>query len=431
MQSQTSLLAASNGQLNGHALASELQAQVEKAIAQTPIYDIHTHLYDPAFGDLLLYGIDDLLVYHYLVSEAFRNMTIPYEKFWSLSKTEQADLIWNALFVENSPVSESCRGVLTTLNKLGLDPRQNDLSSLRKWFAQWNALDYTQHCMELANVKTICMTNSPFDDLERPTWEQGFSRHNGFTSALRIDPLLMQWEQTAGQMQGWGYDVSTHMDEKTIAAVRRFLLDWTQKMDALYVMVSLPPSFEYPGNSSTAQLIEKAVLPFCRENNLPFAVMMGVKRAVNPHLQLAGDGVGKSDIVALENMAAQFPDTKFLVTMLSRENQHELCVVARKFRNIHVFGCWWFTNIPHLIDEMTQLRMELLGLSFTPQHSDARVLDQIIYKWDHSKEIIARVLTEKYSDLARAGWTPTQDEIERDVRGLFGGNFEKFLATSF
>jgi hypothetical protein len=31
--------------------------------------------------------------------------------------------------------------------------------------------------------------------------------------------------------------------------------------------------------------------------------------------------------------------------MLSRENQHELCVVARKFRNVHIFGCWWFTNI--------------------------------------------------------------------------------------
>jgi hypothetical protein len=159
--------------------------------------------------------------------------------------------------------------------------------------------------------------------------------------------------------------------------------------------------------------------------------MLGVKRAVNPHLKLAGDGVGKSDIRVLETMAAQFSDTKFLVTMLSRENQHELCVVARKFRNVHIFGCWWFTNIPHIIDEMTRMRLELLGLSVTPQHSDARVLDQIIYKWDHSKQVIGRVLVDKYCDLAATGWQPTREEIERDVRDLFGGAFETFLKARF
>ncbi len=72
-----------------------------------------------------------------------------------------------------------------------------------------------------------------------------------------------------------------------------------------------------------------------------------------------------------------FPDTKFIATVLARENQHELCVLARKFRNLHIFGCWWFLNNPSLIDEMTRMRLELLGLSFTPQHSDARVLDQL------------------------------------------------------
>ncbi|MBT3911732.1 MAG: glucuronate isomerase, partial [Verrucomicrobia bacterium] len=43
------------------------------------VYDIHTHLYDPAFGELLLWGIDDQLVYHYLVAEAFRHFDIGYE----------------------------------------------------------------------------------------------------------------------------------------------------------------------------------------------------------------------------------------------------------------------------------------------------------------------------------------------------------------
>jgi len=156
--------------------------------------------------------------------------------------------------------------------------------------------------------------------------------------------------------------------------------------------------------------------------------MPGVKRGVNPLLQLAGDGLAKCDIAAYERLFASHPDNKFLVTALSRENQHELCVAARKFRNLHVFGCWWFTNIPSVIDEMTRMRLELVGLSVTPQHSDARVMDQIIYKWSHSREVITRVLVDKYEDLAATGWEVSDDELTRDVNDLFGGAFEAFCA---
>jgi hypothetical protein len=79
---------------------------------------------------------------------------------------------------------------------------------------------------------------------------------------------------------------------------------------------------------------------------------------------------------------------------------------------------------------MTRERFELLGLSFIPQHSDARVLDQLIYKWAHSKKIIAGILTEKYMDIISAGWNVTEDEIERDVKRLFADNFNEFVKKS-
>ena len=110
-----------------------LARRVEKIVANTPVFDIHTHLYDPAFKELLLWGIDELLVYHYLVAEAFRYLDMPYEQFWVLPRTRQAELIWNALFVQHSPLSEACRGVLTTLNLLGIDARKRDLSTLRRF----------------------------------------------------------------------------------------------------------------------------------------------------------------------------------------------------------------------------------------------------------------------------------------------------------
>ncbi|HEY2952212.1 MAG TPA: glucuronate isomerase [Verrucomicrobiae bacterium] len=405
---------------------AKLAAQVERIVAATPSSDIHTHLYDPAFGELLLWGIDDLLVYHYLVAEAFRYMEMPYEKFWTLSKTWQAEVIWDKLFIQNSPISEACRGVLTSLHALGLDVKKRDLPALRKWFAKWKVENYVTRCLELAGVKTVCMTNSPFDGLERPVWERGFKRDPRFTAALRIDPLLLAWHETAPVLSSWGYKADATLNDGSISEARRFLADWSKRIQARFMMVSLPPEFDFPANTTCAQMLEQVVLPQCRELGLPLALMMGVKRQVNPQLRMAGDGMGLSNLAALQHLCAGFPQNKFLVTVLARENQHELCVLARKFRNLHVFGCWWFTNVPAIMEEMTRMRLELIGLSVTPQHSDARVLDQLIYKWQHSRRIITQVLAEKYAGLAQTGWVVKPDEIQRDAQNLLGGAFDQF-----
>jgi hypothetical protein len=408
--------------------AAHLARRVRKVVEETPVFDIHTHLYDPAFGELLLWGIDDLLTYHYLIAEAFRWLPMSAEKFWALDKSARAELIWNELFVAHSPISEACRGVITTLHALGFDVRKRDLPLLRRQYAQWNVDEFITRALELARVRQICMTNSPFDPIEHRLWQQPFARDTRFVAALRIDPLLLDWQNTAPILHRWGYEVRADFSGKTFDEVRRFLADWTKKIDARYCMVSLPPEFAFPAETPEARLISEAIMPHGREHGQAFALMIGVRRNANPELQLAGDSVGPADVSAVERLCAAFPQNRFLCTMLARENQHALCVAARKFRNLHVFGCWWFLNNPSLIDEITRMRMELIGLSCTPQHSDCRVLDQLIYKWEHSRRLIADVLADKYADLARAGWEPSESEIRRDVADLFGGAFEQFLA---
>ncbi len=409
-----------------------LRAAITSAVRKTPIHDIHTHIYDPAFGPLLLWGIDELLTYHYLVAESFRGHRPGYDRFWSLARTEQANLIWDQLFLRNSPISESCRGVLTCLHALGIDAARRDLPLIRKHFAQWTPERYVNRVFELSGVERAIMTNNPFDDLERPLWQKGWKRDGRFEAALRIDDILMTWEKAVPRLKEWGYEVSLEPNRRSLDETRRFLGDWIQRMKPVYLAVSLPPSFSFPDPSSgkdtvRSLLIAGAVLPACREHGLPFAMMIGVKKLVNPQLRLAGDSLGRSDVGVVEQMCAHFPDNRFLVTMLSRENQHELCVVARKFRNLHIFGCWWFLNNPSIIEEMTRERLELLGLSVTPQHSDARVLDQLLYKWSHFREILARVLLDKYRDIQKTGWRISADEIQRDVANLLGGSFRAFL----
>lgn len=407
--------------------AANLKKAVNRALRDVPITDIHTHLYDPAFGDLLLWGIDELLTYHYLIAETFRWLDMPYAQFWKMPKREQADLVWKTLFLDRSPYSEACRGVLTALDRLGLDVKKRDLAGYRKWYARQDRAEFIDRVFETAGLKDAVMTNDPFDDKERPFWVGGYAADPRFKPALRIDPILLGWERSCGRLRDWGYDVAPDLGGKTMEEVRRFLRDWAIRTKGLYVGISLPPEFTMPEKSAKARLLEECLLPVFRELNLPFAMMIGVKRQVNPELMPAGDGVGRGRIESVEYLCAQYPKNKFMVTFLARENQHELCVAARKFRNLLPFGCWWFVNNPSLIEEMTRMRFELLGPGVIPQHSDARVLDQVLYKWDHSKRIIGKVLTEKYQDLAATGWALDEKELRRDVAALFGGNFWDFL----
>ncbi len=408
---------------------NELAAVVRKAVETTVITDVHTHLSPPSHGDSLLWGADEILTYHYLVAELFtvapRSLT--YEKFWAMPKTAQADLVWEHLFLKRGALSEAARGAITTFNRLGLDVAKRDLAGIRKWFAEQKIEDYLPKVLELANVDYAVMSNSPYSAGEVGFWQQDLPVPECLKAALRIDSIARAWDSVAPTIAQAGYDVKPEPDEKTFDEVRRFLLDWSGRINPMYFAVSFGPDFAYPDDSLCTQIIDRAIVPAAVETGVPFALMIGARGNVNPNLKSAGCGVAVADVMTLTRLLQKHPEAKFLVTMLSRDNQHELTVLARKFGNLHVFGCWWFCNNPSIIDEMTRQRLEMLGTAFTCQHSDARVLDQLIYKWGHTRKIVADVLVDKYSDLFNAGWRPTEKEIKRDVRAIFGGSFEEFL----
>src|SRR3954468_19128317 len=94
---------------------SSIQKQVEQALAAEPVVDMHTHLYPPTFGTpdpnktgktdpagYMLWGLDELLTYHYLVAEVFRvapafsrgggpvSGGVSHEQFWKMPKAAQA-----------------------------------------------------------------------------------------------------------------------------------------------------------------------------------------------------------------------------------------------------------------------------------------------------------------------------------------------------
>jgi hypothetical protein len=400
-------------------------AAVEQQLDATPFIDIHTHLFMPSLGALGLWGIDQLVTYHYLEAELFRSSPIQAEQYWTLSTQEKADTIWRALFVENTPISEATRGVIAVLKAFGLPTNSSDLREAREFFANQKLEPHIRTVLKLAGISEVVMTNDPLDPDEAPLWQRGAERDPQFHPVLRLDRILNKWSSHWHLLPG----VDENATGQSMASVRKFLADWCKLMRPVYMACSLPDTFQYPEQSIRARLLAEAVLPTCREFGIPMSLMIGVRYLVNPRLRLAGDAVGRADLGALERLLVQFPDNRFLCSVLSRENQHELCVYARKFSNLMPFGCWWFLNNPSIVEEMTRERLEMLGTSFIPQHSDARVLEQVIYKWRNTRRTLAPILADKYLLLSQDGRPVTDDDIRRDVTRLFRTNFEAFTGA--
>jgi len=406
---------------------SDLRQQVEMAMGTMPAIDVHSHLFPPQFGELCLFGIDELLTYHYLIAETFRSTKVTPAHFWQMTKAEQADLIWKTLFVENTPLSEATRGIISILDAFGLDSRSPDLREARAFFSSQNLSEHLDRVLDLAGVSGIVMTNDPFDALEARAWQSGVTPDSRFHASLRLDSLLNNWQNAIHTLASRGFQGDASLSGSTAYEVRRFLDEWIARIKPLYMAVSFPDDFRFPDDDARDKLIREVVLPTARAHNLAFTMMVGVRRGVNPMLRGAGDGLGKADVSSIERMCAENPDVRFLSTFLSRENQHELCIAARKFSNLMPFGCWWFLNTPSIVSEITRERLELLGPSFIPQHSDARVLEQLIYKWRHARSVITESLSESYTSLLKSGRAVTRAEIVRDVERMFSGNFRQWV----
>ena len=407
--------------------AEELRAELEIVVNSTLVMDVHTHLFPPEFNELCLFGIDELLTYHYLTAEMFRSARIAYDQFWAMSKTEQSDLVWKTLFVDNTPTSEAAQGIISVLDAFGLDTRAPDLKEARAFFTSRRLDEHIDHVFDIARVSGVVMTNDLFDETESRVWKAGINSDQRFKASLRLDTLVNNWEEARRALSQHGVAGGPHLLPGTVMAIRRLLDQRIERIKPVYIAISLPADFSYPTDEIRGWLLRDVVLPAAKEHALPLTLMVGVRRGVNPDLREAGDALGRADVTAIERLCAQFPDVNFLVTFLSRENQHELCVAARKFNNLMPFGCWWFLNNSSIVSEITRERFELLGQSFIPQHSDARVLEQLIYKWKQARRQIADALCISYEQLLLNGRAVTREEISRDVSRLFSGNFSQLI----
>ena len=409
---------------------------IHTCIQDTPIFDMHTHLFAPCFGDLLQVSVDETVTYHYLVEEAVLATGMAPAAYWALPKAQQAELIWKTLFIDRPPVSESCRTVLAMFRRDGLDINQKDLDYYRAHYAGLSQERYVDTVFEREHITGVLMTNDPFQPDEAKVWLNGGYRADArFLAALRIDELLGFAPAAVEQLIAWGYAVERMADGNPTPAslpeICRFLVDWLTMTGARYLAASLPVCFSLDDGSACARILTDCVLPVCRGKRLPVALMLGVTRNVHRAMRDAGDSLGKADIRQLHRLFSEHRENLFFITTLARENQHELTATARIFSNVMLFGCWWFLNNPVFMEEMTRMRYEMLGAKFVAQHSDANMLGHLVGKWARFKPVLERVLVVYYAELLSLGYYPDDERIREEIADLCGGYYHKFLERPY
>ena len=318
------------------------------------------------------------------------------------------------LFEKRTPVSEACAGVLSVLKELNIEINNKSFLSICDEYDK--KIQSDKNIFELSNVSSLVMTNNPFDLDEWSLFNTNDWDKKIYLSSLRLDDLILEYEETLKKAK----DQISNQDN----IILTYLEKCYSQSNPVYAAVSLNlETFHKIFHDS----LWKDILVWLENKNLPLSLMLGVKRAVNKDFGLAGDGIGDINLKELSNLCNLFPKNKFLVTCLSLNDQHELTVLARKHPNLKIFGFWWFMNQPTIIKQILKMRIDMLGFSFIPQHSDARVSDQLIYKWSHFKKILHPILLEYYQDLLDKNFPISENILQRDIDNLLSLNAKKYL----
>ena len=239
----------------------------------------------------MLWGLDEQLVYHYLVSRRSGISEQSHEQFWSASGKNRPSSSGTDYLLSIHQSQKPAR-VLTTTYALGLDPRRRDLRSLRRWFAE-------QDPGRLRTAFSGSPMASSVNDKIRPLILRSALPLEGSPVGIPLlcgpSGLIRCWflagrpVSPAGRGRIW-VRLELDSDGGRRSPVSR---DWTRRIGPVIAWFLLPPRFEWPAKTPAAWLLTHAVLRHCREHGQPFAMMMGVKRAVAHPLRLAGDGMGK------------------------------------------------------------------------------------------------------------------------------------------
>ncbi len=409
------------------------------------LWDIHTHLFPwvpgSGFQSFAFFGPRRSVAYHYTYGRVFAENRLSdkaLRRYGKMSLVDQSDYLIAELKKGGQEVCEASKGLVTMAHNLGIKTGSRCLGDI---FGDWVTLfesmseaEYVDHVFDLSPVKRVISTNSIFSRAEydaiysKPDQMELWDRKR-FGFALRLDELIhkrkkdgtlkAEFAQLAREM-GFPEAAGDIRKSKTQKATLALVRHWVAEFGAEYAAVSLHGSTRFGKKNDFAVLVlENAVIPACVDAKIPVVLMPFVRRQIKPLHLNAGDVVMDGDVDGLIDFMSRHKEAFFLVTPLNGNHHNALVMGTRALGNVCLWGHWWINLIPVTIETQMKERFQNLGFAHFGVNSDARILDQILYKFDHYFHILKRVLVDDALDAqALNGRTPTKKNFVRWISTL-------------
>ena len=420
------------------ATINEVNEKIWTIIHQTPTFDIHTQLFDLRFKpELIKTGIDELLTTPELAAELFRHnppslnnpgQELTRNEYESMPQRIKSEVVWHRLFLANTPLSESTRAVLTILGLLQQDPKTRNLGAYRNFFNNSSRQQHISKILEQANINGLVTCYNPLSSAVQKAIKINSNSSKLYT-ALDLSELVCNWKKSYEKLTKTGFTVKRVLDKSVYPIVKNFLTQMIETSNAVYLYLNLPSESSLNSkNNYTAKLITKCIAPLSQQLGKPLAIAFSdAKKAPTLNSLKMNQPLQFSNLDFIQELSTKFPELKLMVTDSNYENQQNFILLAQSnprlmpvLQSAQLTGKSNFTSL-------NRQSLELLGTSFIAHGRTARVYEELLSNWAHTRWMLGTILQERYTSLYRTGWRVTEQEIIREISAILSDNARKFI----
>lgn len=415
-------------------------------LSRHPHIDSHSHIEPKTAAATCL---ADILGYHYF-TELAHSAGVPRERIEGdgAARDERLDAVVSGLArfsntVQHSWLLRIARDLFGLEAPTVTPDNWRDLdATIRRTTADPT---WSDRVLAESRIEAVFLTNDFDDPLE------GFDTAR-YVPCLRVDELVFHTGKPGvldrlAATSGVEIGSAAACEEALGRTAARF-----RQSGAKAAAISLPPGFRpepvepaafarsfeavrtrgLAADASDRETVSKAIFwhvaRCCREQQLPFDLMIGVRRGVYPGGVFQGQDLldGRLSLADYADLFNAFPDVIFPVSVLSHPLNHELVSFAWIFPNVLPFGHWWYANTPAVIERDLEQRLEAVPRTkLLGYYSDMYKLEFGYPKFAMYREVLARVLAKRF--VVERGWSEEAavelglDVLVRNPKRVFYG----------
>jgi glucuronate isomerase len=402
--------------------------ELEAALAEVPILDVHTHLVG---GKLAARGLHDILLYHMVVSDLYAagcstgarlsefplwpdqceahariSEALPYLRFiQNTSSFWCVRIILRELYDWTEPIDES--------NWQRLDGMVRERASERSW----PLLLLDRAGVKRSGTELARRGDGTDDDRLQFALEWGFFTR---TQWGEFDTALYELERCWGRDPespapiGTGARPTTERQIRTLEDVRAAIGHYVSSIPYAQILAtathfSTAIDYRLPSDEEMARALSRRAAAGPEERDCyasyvneaflqalearPDRVVIQFSLGAEPLPFETGCRLSQRTIGQMAEMIGRHPDLQFQCFLASRHANQSMCTLARELPNLSLAGYWWHNFFPDAIGQVMLERLEMLPASKQVGFfSDAYCTEWTYAKAVLVRKILARVL---------------------------------------